>query len=147
MTGVSLDTSGFVDNGTLVPTVWRDLSPFEQGYVEAMFASEWPNILRQFIDKGMSEPEGHDDCVRPEFTDLARETLAAIRKDCADARRRYLRNDTPDDGRLFWIHRQDRDCIPEGYAPLTVTLGDDGKVRIAPVAGTTERSSRSGRTS
>lgn len=142
---------------------WSDLSPFEQGYVEAMFASGVRQCERccgngeliadeaRYLspldgDKG---DEAVGDCPncsgRGEFTlggfsDLAPETLAAIRKDCSAIVALYQPHI---EGRIgasagegFWLGRQLGHYATDGFPPLTVTLGDDGKVRFSPVADT-----------
>lgn len=122
MTEFTLDTSGAV---MLAPGfIWSDLSPFEQGYVEAMFAS-W---------KAQCDLDGDDFDVG--FSDLAPETLAAIRKDCAAlVSPPYVFASDADAGRFCWEWRQRgwRNAtggppLREAFPPLTVSLGDDGKV-------------------
>jgi len=134
MTTFTLDTSGFVSmpepfepSDLGAEWAWPDLSPFAQGYVEALLQGE-----------ARRDGPGSVVFVRPikgfAFSDLAPKTLALILKDCADARRRYMRDDTTKDGRLFWEARDKGDCQPEGYWPLTPYLGDDGKVYLRETA-------------
>lgn len=113
-----------VASGVLVR--WPDLSPFEQGYVEAMFAS-----ANTFECKGeclapcaecLDDPTNR----RVGFTDLAPETLAAIRKDCAD--RHPLFQDNAAGGRRFWITRQLHGLAD--FPPLALAISEDGKVRF-----------------
>lgn len=118
-----LDTTGNVYDNRIgnvagkALTRWSDLSPFAQGYIEALFASIGGKLeIVPFM--GM----------RPEpfavgFSDLAPETLARIIADCEA--RAWL--DT--DGKWFWISRQNGNL--DAFPPLTVQLGDDGKVRFA----------------
>lgn len=144
--GVSLDTSGVVTitdvttfcrpqlrHDTLV--YWSDLSPFEQGYTPGIFEaaarSRWPEICERYgVERALES-------WKPVFSDLAPETLAAIRKDCAAAHRQkpYITL-TESDGGHFWRDRQKytRNWFGPGFPPLTVTLGDDGKVRFASAA-------------
>jgi len=126
---LNFDTSGTV-SGTgpdeyfnhINPWRWSDLSPFVQGYVEAMFA-------RLAASEGLTESNP-----RPfGFSDLAPETLARIVEDCGrrvdgwpphvgDAEWRSL-------GARFWTQRS----TPSRYqhwVPLTPYLGDDGKVYL-----------------
>lgn len=146
----TLDTSGTI---TLAHPVyggrysWPDLSPFEQGYVEAVFASS-PSLDLEFAARCIENPERHFRHIG--FSDLAPETLAAIRKDCAEAGRdhlivgngRYEPEVMRQIGRQFWSERQRGFLGGETpqFPPLTVTLGDDGKVRLSAVRGTSERS-------
>lgn len=126
MSNFTLDTSGAVDlapPGPLlrpgcIQTLWPDLSPFEQGYVEAMFA-----IPRD----GWKWQAGK--LVSPGFADLAPETLAAIRKDCALYIREYARSGAVASGTDLWRVRQEGRLGP-AFRPLTVTLGDDGRVYL-----------------
>lgn len=131
---------------------WRDLSVFEQGYVEAMF----------FTNQGDLSDDIPEDAT---FSDLAPETLAGIRKDCAaflaslprDAdgytdidHARHLQPDTYDDtaaGRDFWYTRcghgvgfWDRglDAIGDrlsaaarAFSNVDVYRGDDGRIYLA----------------
>ena len=135
-----LDTSGRVDNlgnGRRIPRrvslVWSDLSPFAQGYIEALFAD-----LPGLDDQGRMIPR-HPDVVPGVhvmgFSDLAPETLARIIADCE-----FYQNHNPalwsrvsdkrarDFGRDFWRLRQNGN-LPQ-QSPLTVQLGVDGKVRF-----------------
>lgn len=125
VSGVSLDTSGFVEGppaGVRTKRIyWRHLSPFEQGHVEGLLRSMPP-----FTDRG------REYCVQ--FHRLAPSTLAAIRKDCVQFQEGAIANthtaDTADDGLIFWSMRQGG--YWSGFPPLTITLGDDGKVRFVP---------------
>lgn len=99
---------------------WYSLSPFTQGYVEAVFASE-------------------NDPAVGGFSDLAPETLARIIADCEEfavfARKLNQKEVTAfvstfHWGATFWNYRQ-ADRWPNAFPPLTVELGDDGKVRFA----------------
>jgi hypothetical protein len=133
MSTFTLDTSGAVvtahggDVGSLA--VWYefdDLSPFVQGYTEAMFASAvgtpefWAN------DRNAGYPDGVG------FSDLAPETLAAILKDCEAFTNEVdglpARLQTADAGRTFWMRRQDG--ARPGFPPLTPYLGEDGLVYL-----------------
>jgi len=137
----ALDTSGAVAGPVTYPMGaamrgmirWPDLSPFAQGYVEAMFAS-LPD--EEFWQGGFG------------FSDLAPETLAAILRDCEvfvsfltgeydDATMRMM-------GREFWRARNgaadafmawplNRPALIErsrAFPPLTPSLGDDGRVYL-----------------
>lgn len=163
---MKFDTSGSV-NGT----AWSDISPFAQGYVEAMFASLRPDFYR--IKAGvkpyggkrlkvayrMFDPDGGplrevtgyvhvsaskiataqrlyraEELELPGFADLAPETLARIIADCEEWRstdRDVYSNDWESAGRGFWAMRQSEVGEVPAFPPLTVQLGDDGKVRFA----------------
>lgn len=120
-----LDTSGSVGIVTAAPqggsycqTVWwRNLSPFAQGYVEALFAS---------LDDDIGAELGVLNRKSPAFSDLAPETLARIIADCEEWQRwRGF------EGGAVWRARQAGELADMGFPPLTVQLGDDGKVRFA----------------
>lgn len=118
---------------------WSDLSPFAQGYVEALFAG---GVIGLSERTPLLSAPAYLSGPRPfAFSDLAPEALALILKDCEDARRKLNANEV--DGPWFWAWRQ-RNQSPV-FPPLTVYLGDDGKVRLRAVAGTAEPSTLSGR--
>jgi hypothetical protein len=97
---------------------WSDLSPFAQGYVEAMARVRAAEIAE----------------VRPlfAFSDLAPETLALILRDCESARLILGRRDSSTDaGKWLWITRNSNPHMTtSGFPPLTPYLGDDGKVYL-----------------
>lgn len=174
MSDFTLDTSGAVELFGWQPhwrqdryVAWRHLSPFEQGYVEALFASlreacarlpevaakEWPEFgippagprpyPMAFTDTSGrrwdivwygSTAHGEwrkTECQMPgdlAFSDLAPETLATIRKDCATAPGMFslYRGGTKAEGEHFFRDRQNK-ALP-GMPPLAVSLGDNGKV-------------------
>ena len=104
------------------PRVWPDLSPFVQGYVEALFAG-WKNegkTFEAFKTRGY-RPLG--------FRDLAPETLARITEDCE-----LFGSDGFNEaayGRAFWADRH-LGGFPwsTDFPPQTPYLGDDGKVYL-----------------
>lgn len=86
----ALDTSGVVAAVTGNPKIridveWSDLDAFTQGYIAAMFHTEHaPGVLR--ADWTASEQQ-HRSGAFPEdlgFSDLAREALALIMRDCRE---------------------------------------------------------------
>lgn len=123
----ALDTSGTVHavpggpakQGTHHPVDldWCDLSPFVQGYVEALFADEG-GVLSLLLERYAHEG------VQVRFDDLAPETLARIVADCEAA--------APAEPRAY-----NADALRKMGADLwrrsgkTVQIGDDGKVRFA----------------
>lgn len=133
MTTFILDTSGCVlimratdthPHPTDYPNglSWGDLTPFAQGYIEA--------LLTDFASRfALMPPTGPAREVA--FSDLAPETLARIIADCAAA----CLHPMPfcatysAEGGSFWSERQDGVYV--AFPPLTVWLGDDGKVRFA----------------
>lgn len=105
--------SGLLATPTSV--AWADLSPFTQGYVEA--------LLRE---AATVVPEGY--LPDPSFRNIAPGTLARIMADCdfalgelADYADRTLIG-----GAALWRERQADQW--EDLPPLSVQLGEDGKV-------------------
>jgi hypothetical protein len=97
---------------------WSDLSPFTQGYIEALFADGVDEV----------EPGRHFMLDRPiAFRDLAPETLARIIADCGLACRE---GDAHMEGVDYWNRRQAGDYLTT-RPPQTLQLCDDGKVRFA----------------
>jgi len=130
---LQLDTSGVVrmpdrprakhmDHAFPALTIWSDLSPFTQGYVEAMFEELW-----RTAGSGLA----HQINVS-RFRHLAPETLARIMEDCAwfmalDRRPGWLL--TNENGHAFWHARQGIQVLG-GWVAITPYLGDDGKVYL-----------------
>jgi hypothetical protein len=106
MTEFQLDTSGAIYENAphYEATLWKDLSPFTQGYIEALLAGLPFSRLA--------------------FHMLAPETLARIIADCEAMQAKGLR-DTPEVGRSAWEVRQ---MGATDFPPLTVQLSDYGKV-------------------
>ncbi len=124
----TLDTSGEIvgEGGALIGRWgWPDLSPFAQGYVEALFADSVHLIQGDEYD-GLYWV--------PRFSDLSPEALALILRDCAAAQIAHPLTADCDiaahrrAGAQYWFERcvicEDRD----GNPPLTPYLSDDGKV-------------------
>lgn len=110
-------------------TVWEDLDPFTQGYVEALFQSVQVDALgATYAERPL---------LIPAFSSLAPETLARIMADCEAYWIEYDKmwglSRHPEgqrrQGAVLWNDRQRG--IVTNYPPLTVHLGDDGKVRFA----------------
>lgn len=116
-----LDTSGqVIVNQTRI--MWSDLGPGTQGFTEAVISAlidhEMERARRAYGRAFVSMPPlGWD------FSDLAPETLARI-MEIAPSRP----GATAEDGVIFWREQQEGQF--EGFPPLTVYLGDDGKVRF-----------------
>lgn len=131
-----LDTSGAVhgviaSDGDLCANLWSDLSPFTQGYIEALFAG---------VVDGSTRLTGNLDLIPDEwaFRHLAPETLARIIADCEAFAAGGLNDGAAYDvgtGRQFWEARQKGLWVTIDLPPLTVQLGDDGKVRFARATG------------
>lgn len=148
-----LDVSGVIGGDMwaakpILGTIWDDLSLFTQGYIEAM--------LQDLNDKRINSLGGifapaFRFYVPAKFSDLAPETLARIIADCG----RYLGQTSiqphqaaQEDGRAFYALRQSAPDYFNGpemaqnmegepiasvycFPPLSVQLGNDGKVRFA----------------
>jgi hypothetical protein len=127
------DTSGYVMKpGTQLGTQdfiigWSDLSPFVQGYVEAL-AREWPRL---------DLPDRRMGAFRWGFRHLAPETLARIMDDCETWAAQWDKHrnanipiadlrQSAKEGEGFWSLRQRNKLAL--FPPLTVYLGDDGKI-------------------
>jgi hypothetical protein len=120
----ALDTSGRVAGTHAGIAVWyefEDLSPFQQGYVEALFAD-----MRRLGIEGHREFEYRDN----RFSDLSPAALAMIIRDCEGQAKAYT-DRVPDtvDGGIFWSGRQGWRL--RGFPPLTITLSDGGKIELA----------------
>jgi hypothetical protein len=129
------DTSGSVAdlspsapkvNGAPCPYTWESLTPFQQGYVEALFA-EVPSRLVPNGDPETGESWDEED---PRgFSDLSPEALTRIVSDCE----RHLNNNTTRRayatdlrGAYFWENRQGGLELPD-FPPLVPVLSEDGK--------------------
>mgnify|MGYP003578430623 CR=1 FL=1 len=106
---------------------WSDLSPFTQGYIEALFATFSAEFQKEW---GASN-------LQVRFSDLAPETLAGIIADCEAAATARGSDGYEATGREFWMVRQAG--LIADFPPLTIHLGDDGKVRFADPARSEER--------
>jgi hypothetical protein len=116
----TLDTSGAVKLPRTFPgervhvIAWPDLDPFTQGFMlAASEAVAWQTgkVIR--------------------FRDWSTEALAMILADCAAATSwQWTLLSAQMMGASFWQNRQRGDYGPL-YPPLTVSLGDDGKVRLS----------------
>lgn len=126
MADFTLDTSGavWVDpiDAPGIGWLWSDLTPFQQGYVEAMKRAR--RIARpEYLSNRRLDWR---------FSDLSPEALALILRDCAERLTQICWPDenTSQDGRDFWESRQRGFLIP-GFRPLTVSLDDDGKAHLS----------------
>lgn len=124
----ALDTSGDV----MIPkpdaamddfVCWDDLTPFEQGYVEAMLTESRKRLFHNPYDAYRARASG--------FRDLAPETLAMVRRDCEAALsdEYSLAREMAHEGGIFWGERQGGS--EPRFPPLTPYLGDDGKVYLS----------------
>jgi len=140
LTEFTLDTSGVV----LMPPIdgvshthpphwrWSDLSPFAQGYVEALMRENYAELHRAAWQHLILPP----DDVRVGFSDLHPEARAMILKACNAVEEVYTELFQPDAlrrmGARFWERRQQG--LFTLFPPLRVYLDDDGKVRLEPAA-------------
>ena len=128
MADFTLDTSGCIHMpgvplSSISPRfIWSDLSPFAQGYVEALLREANAALHAERAQQGRERSRFDRDLV---FSDLAPESLALILRDCEDGA------DGARGGRLFWEMRR-RDAFKGNplFPPLTPYLGDDGKVYL-----------------
>lgn len=124
----SFDTSGTVrlplgSSGGVTETAlyrWPDLTPFAQGYVEALFA-EFNARAGEAYE--ITQPAG--------FSHLSPEALALILRDCEPAPNSQAAisvapHIAAELGRQFWARRQAGEY--RAFPPLTPYLSDDGKV-------------------
>lgn len=133
MSGFVMDTSGRVGAdpnwdrfGGEQGLAWSDLSPFAQGYVEAMLAEAGEDLA----DERMAQNPRDDARLSVGFSDLAPETLARIMEDCEAMKRAPGLAEEPRGGDFFWHWRQEGKLTINGFPPLTPHLGDDGKVYL-----------------
>jgi len=139
--GFTLNTSGAVAlphrneaDQTFVSTLWSDLSPFAQGYIEALLRD-----VRAALHCGRlaGRDRIHYPAYHPRaFSDLAPEALVLILKDCA-AFTTYAREvcavdyeRSKSDGEWFWHARQKLEWMDSGYPRLAPYLREDGKVDL-----------------
>ena len=125
--GNPFDTSGAVQTPPTPGLVWgvtrwSDLSPFTQGYVEAMLSGP---VMGRFAP--LNRQFG--------FSDLSPEALAATIRDCEAMCEwdRLARTRFPKSGAIRWGERQ-RGLDAPRFPPLTPYLGDDGKVYLREAA-------------
>jgi hypothetical protein len=129
----TLDTSGVVEGPISTPDGqrydaigWAFLTPFQQGYVEALFASlpHGPRLIHP----------SHGAGVYVRFQDLSSETLATILRDCeayCAGHHRQNCHKSEVEGGSFWRTRQAAGYVRDGrFPPLTPYLGDDGRVYL-----------------
>jgi hypothetical protein len=136
----AFDTSGdvYVEAGPHKGQIfmWRNLSPFAQGYIEALFASIDRDFMGEPRFEVTAKPEGVGKLfLNVGFSDLSPETLAAILRDCEIAENEWSFLPGRDGGVELWKGRQQGAYI--AWSILTPYLGDDGKVylRAADAAG------------
>jgi len=119
---------------------WGDLSPLEQGFIEAMSKAASVKAVRGF-EPCEDEELGAGAVPRMiGFSDLASETLELIRKDCA-AFQNYANGlgikTGKAEGESFYRGRQ-AGSLPgawgAAFPPLTPHLGDDGLIHLRDAA-------------
>lgn len=121
---VGLNLDGKVDPDWMNETAWTfaDLNAFTQGYIEAMFAGAAQDGGSILMTLGAFYG----------FSALAPETLSRIIADCEANTRNMVEtfSDTAHRhaGGQFWTMRQEDRA--GRFPPLTIQLGDDGKVRF-----------------
>jgi hypothetical protein len=112
---------------------WDQLSPFVQGYVEAMFSTRFDGL------DGTARYEAETYGKSWRFSDVAPETLARIMEDCERFLALFGLCDVATSqkcGRIFWEQRSDPvwcSSLVERFPPLTPYLGGDGKIYLRAV--------------
>lgn len=131
MAAFTLDTSGEVELWPRAPDGdrrhvrhWMDLSPFAQGYVEAIFAS-LPKWRGRPSVEAPSPPRA---AKVVGFSHLSPEALALILRDCEATDFSWNGRRCTHAGKLFWKTRQDGKSA--AFPPVTISLSDAGKVEV-----------------
>lgn len=110
------------------PIRWSDLAPFQQGYVEAMLTGDYR--FNPAITIHIGQPKER----LLGFSDIAPETIQRIIEDCTNVLEiidSYVDEDIQrNSGRGFWNARSNGNWTARQWPPLTLTLGEDGKVRF-----------------
>lgn len=125
-TQFKIDTSGYVGGSKLHLSgriYWSDLSPFQQGAVEAALSGGASNFH-----------PGSDGWRAWSFSDLAPAALQRIMADCESREAKTQFCDWRDQefaGREFWLLRQSFNL--EGFPPLTISLAEDGLIHLSEV--------------
>jgi len=125
MTAFKLDTSGSVrrpqanvDSAGRANWLWSDLTPFAQGYVEALFAHSAAPAPLAALGLG--------------FSDVAPATLSRIIDDCERFRgidRGVYSSDWLLSGGALWAMRQSKTGLPD-FPALTLYLAEDGLIYL-----------------
>lgn len=131
MSEFTLDTSGHVNLGKAAfpfhneYVEWPDLSPFVQGYVEALFASLGPYDWKD--EYGGAWPS--------KFSDLDPSALALILRDCEAAQEQIRTGDIGvsgvgprEQGAALWNECQRGRWRDQHLRPLQPYLSDEGRV-------------------
>lgn len=131
-----LDTSGRVRAAPNAPHAanwycWSDLTPFAQGYVEAMLRDLDARRMAHYQDRRRRGlPEAVPIC--PRYSWLAPATVERITVDCAKLAALYGFS-TEKQGRLVWWLRNEQMVSRPGFPPLTPFLSDDGLIMLREV--------------
>lgn len=129
-TQFKIDTSGGVErlNDWTGHTKWRwsDLSPFQQGAVEA--------ALRELRFR-LRAARHYDAAKNVRFDRLTPATLQRIMADCERQAAAAYSDRAPDrlDGEIFWEARQAGRLRSHGFPPLTTSLAEDGLIHLSEV--------------
>lgn len=152
MTTFTLDTSGAVashpypSKDIISHTRWTDLTPFQQGYIEALLRELDARRWAAYRASCVASPGRHLPVpLHPKFDWLHSDALALILRDCeALTSAPYGYGQTASVGGYCWRLRQARWDSPETlngplpdaaalcqrFPPLTVSLSDEGKVEL-----------------
>lgn len=130
MSGPQFDTTGEV----FIPaSVWVDMGRVGQissGYIDWKWLDAFTRGYTEGVLRAAEDTLGGFTICGVRFTDFAPETLARIIEDC-ERYRGKTSSKSAAVGALFWKNRAANCLSDDGWMPLTVTLGDDGKVRFA----------------
>lgn len=131
-----LDTSGIVLpfarydpkwNAAPCGYQWPDLTPFQQGAVEAALTAL--NNSRSYMPG-----DGMTGARELGFSDLAPATLARIMEDCGDRPSAFAPGHDRACGRNYWNGVASGQYAASGTPPLTLYLGDDGLIYLREAA-------------
>lgn len=142
----TLDTSGAIylrpEDNDDVPVIWNDLTPFAQGYAEAMISAV-PRPAKVVRAQAGNRKFATVARVKPlalGFRHLAPATLSRIKGDCEAVEDRADKRLAPRmDGATFWSQRQagfarvgaeDRGWFVAFFPVLTPYLGEDGLIYL-----------------
>lgn len=116
---------------TIFVETWSDLTPFQQGAVEAALRDAQEALWEDYV-YGLPADQLTDMGKAWHFRHLAPATLARIMADCERLKVQYPSyRYNMSGGRKFWLERQAKIFEKESnLPPLTLHLADDGLIHI-----------------